>query len=157
MIPTAPECKGDVLLFHQERTVHKHINVFENLIILKHFVGVSGEQPSVRIRRLKFYPFQKRYQNTLVFLLAGFTAEYRNALYPRRTQGFDDLFFGFFGKRLTVAEIPCFGIVTADAVIPASGHEQRHTHTFTVGNIVFIQTAVIHRCITLSAISCVRP
>ena len=34
LITTSSECKRDVLLLQQERTIHKHINVFENLIIL---------------------------------------------------------------------------------------------------------------------------
>ena len=92
-----------------------------------------------------------------MFRLTGFTAEYGNALHPRRTQGFDDLIFSFFCEGLSIAEIPCLRVVAAFAVIPASGYKQRHTDTVTVCDIVFIQTAVIHRCITLSFISAVRP
>ena len=106
---------------------------------------------------IPLYPFQKRYQHTLVFFLAWFTAENRKSLYPRRMQGFDDLIFCFFGEWLSIAEIPCFRVVAVFAVIPASADEQRYTDTVTVGNVIFIQTAVIHKCITRSLISAVRP
>ena len=66
-------------------------------------------------------------------------------------------FFCFFGEWLSIAEIPCLRIMTALAVIPASGYKQRYTDTFAVCNVIFIQTAVIHRCITRSLISAVRP
>ena len=157
MIPTAPERKRDILLLHQKRTVHKNINVFEDLPTLQLLIGVSAVQPDIFLRHLPPDLFQQRKERLFVFRLTWFTAEYGNALYPRGTQGFDDLIFSFFCEGLSIAEIPCLRVVTALSVIPASTDEQRHTDTVTVGDVIFIQTAVIHRCITRSLISAVRP
>ena len=68
-----------------------------------------------------------------------------------------DYLLRFRGKFLSVMKIPGLLIEAAGAVIPASGYKQRYTDTFTVCNVIFIQTAVIHRCITRSLISAVRP
>ena len=82
LIPAAPERQGDVPLLQQERTVHKDIDIAKDVLTAQHLVGVSGEQPDVRIRRLLFYPLQKGNQHTLIFFLAGLTAENRKTLYP---------------------------------------------------------------------------
>ena len=129
----------------------------EDLLAAQHLVGVSGEQPDIFFRHFPPNLFQQRQKRLFIFLFAGFTAEYGNTLYPRGTQGINDFVFCFFGERLTVAEVPSLRIVTAFAVIPASGYKQRHTDTFAVCDIVFIQPAVVHRCITRSLISAVRP
>jgi len=82
LIPAAPECKGDILLVNQERTVHKYIDIAEDFLAPKHLVDVSAVHPDIFLRHLPPDLFQQRQQHTLVLLLAGFAAEYGNTLYP---------------------------------------------------------------------------
>ena len=56
-----------------------------------------------------------------------------------------NLIFSFFGEGFPVVKIPCLRLEASRAVIPAAGYKQGNAHTWTIGDVCFLDPAVVHR------------
>ena len=87
---------------------------------------------------------QQRQQLPLVPRLKGLSAQHRQAVDKGLVQFGEDLRLRLAGELFAVVEIPRLGLEAVRAVVGAAGHEQRHPHARTVGNITFFQFSVMH-------------
>ena len=105
---------------------------------------VAGVQPDILVRQFPAHPLEEGEQRFLVFRLHGFPAENRKTLNPGRTQGFHDLLFGISGERLSEIKIPGLRLEAARTVVPAPGNKEGHPDTQAVGDVRFVDSAVVH-------------
>ena len=155
LVAASAEQKSDVLLRFNEFTVDDEIDIGEHFIrdIGVHFsalhqiniIGVAGVAPDVLGGVCLADPLQKSDKNLLVLRLKRLAAKQRETLDIIRSECFNNLLRGFFGKRCSIIEIPGHGIKTAFAVVSAAGDKETDSDARAVRYIKLLDVRVIHR------------
>ena len=158
LVAAASESKGNVFQGFYKFTIYKNIYTGKHFFCKWgidftsrdqiHIVEITGVAPDGFVRIGLADIFQKTCKNLLVLRLERLTAKKREAFYIRRLHKLYDGSVCCFCKGLSIIKVPGFGIEAAFTMMTAAGNKQAYTNAGAIGNVIWLNSTIMHDIIS---------